>query len=607
MPRKTAHLQYRDGRHFYARVAVPVGLRSVLGKRELTAPLGPDRSLAIKALPGVVAEMKEQIRAARNQNTDKVIHQLVQRSSAPLSNRQMAQVHYQSELELDRARRFEPAADDARLWSIQRRLIEAASDGRNSLPEQPDYSPSMTVMATDNGVYRAVLTSVASGKASTDEADAAIGWAIDSFHHRGNTTVQRGSAEWRKLAADLAAIQLEVLRRADERDTGIFDEQSKHPHLAPATAQPNDPLAARMIGPDSAKTLTELLTDFMKERKASASNNYEHTVTVRMFGEVQGDDLPAYKITRQHVQKFKKALAEAPSNYTKRFPGKTLLEAIVANSARKAPFPILSSKTVNDKYLSKLHAFFAWCVRNDVIPDNPAALIKVDIVGDEGGRVDFKPNDLSRIFAKDRFAAKGELGEFEWATLISLFSGLRASELAQTQLDSIRHERGILCFVIEEKTKNKNSQRLVPVHDQLVSLGLEKRIARLRKQKETHLFPDWYKDGMRAKAEATKKGKLTLNHYFPRFIPKTFNNTYLPAVGIDEPRKTWHSFRHTFKTGLKRAGVTKDLRDELCGHKDYSAGAGYEHDQSVEAMKAAVERLHFDGLDLTRFSSRAPS
>jgi hypothetical protein len=74
--------------------------------------------------------------------------------------------------------------------------------------------------------------------------------------------------------------------------------------------------------------------------------------------------------------------------------------------------------------------------------------------------------------------------------------------------------------------------------------------------------------------------------------------TYLPKVGIADSRKTWHSFRHTFKSGLKMAGVPKDMRDQLAGHSDQSAGAGYEHGQPVEAMKGAIEKLTLDGFAL---------
>jgi integrase len=133
------------------------------------------------------------------------------------------------------------------------------------------------------------------------------------------------------------------------------------------------------------------------------------------------------------------------------------------------------------------------------------------------------------------------------------------------------------------------------VHSQLIALGLEKRVETLRKRGETHLFPVWYRQGMEAKAKAPRDTAV-LDHYFPRYLPRRFNQTYLPKVGVDRERKSWHSFRHTFKSGLKMAGVPKDMRDQLAGHNDSSTGAGYEHGQSVEAMKTAIELLRFDGV-----------
>ena len=87
----------------------------------------------------------------------------------------------------------------------------------------------------------------------------------------------------------------------------------------------------------------------------------------------------------------------------------------------------------------------------------------------------------------------------------------------------------------------------------------------------THLFPNWYRKGIEAKQNAIKGGKVTLNHYFPRF-PKTFNVTTKKNISINDKRKTFHSFRHTFKSGLKDVGVHTSMRDDLCGHADGSAG-----------------------------------
>jgi hypothetical protein len=36
----------------------------------------------------------------------------------------------------------------------------------------------------------------------------------------------------------------------------------------------------------------------------------------------------------------------------------------------------------------------------------------------------------------------------------------------------------------------------------------------------------------------------------------------------------------------------------VCGHADSSVGAGYEHGDSVEVKKAAIEKLRYDGFVL---------
>jgi hypothetical protein len=41
------------------------------------------------------------------------------------------------------------------------------------------------------------------------------------------------------------------------------------------------------------------------------------------------------------------------------------------------------------------------------------------------------------------------------------------------------------------------------------------------------------------------------------------------------------------------------MREQHCGHAGNSAGAAYLHAGSVEAMKAAIDELTFDGTVLT--------
>jgi hypothetical protein len=57
-------------------------------------------------------------------------------------------------------------------------------------------------------------------------------------------------------------------------------------------------------------------------------------------------------------------------------------------------------------------------------------------------------------------------------------------------------------------------------------------------------------------------------------------------------RRPWH------QNGVGLAGVEKSIADYLCGHTDYSAGAGYVHGVSVSALHEAVENVKFDGFNV---------
>ncbi|WP_316195915.1 MULTISPECIES: tyrosine-type recombinase/integrase [unclassified Bradyrhizobium] len=560
-----------QGGRYWARLSVPKDLRSIIGQSELWEALGPDLMQARRKLPGAVARMHVRLGEAREElEAGRKPLSRPPREGRILSVRNLAKAHFEEQLQKQAEERRADLSRFAETIRFQRDVV------------QPFYAEK--------------LRSVVNGLASNEEADALIGWSIDRYREQGNTDAVFGTPEWRELVQALAGVHLETIRLNQAHDSGDFSAEPSHPLLVKKPAS-EDPASVRILGPDSERTLSDLAEQFAKEKATSDRTRHDNRVTIRMLEEQIGEPLPIYRLTRQHVHAFKRMLADAPANYTKRFPGMTLPEAVKANKGRAKPYPLLDARTVNDKYLARLHAFLNWAVRADIIPDNAAAGIKVEAVkASTPPRVPFSPGDLTRMFG-EHFAPGGKWGEDQWAMVLSLFGGMRASELAQVRLDSVRRERGVLVIAIEEQTKNMGSRRLIPVHSQLLGFGFEQLVAGLRQRKETHLFSNWYRQGMEAKAKAPKE-TATIDHYFPRYLPRRFNVTYLAKVGIIDDRKSWHSFRHTFKTGLSMAGVGKDMRDQLCGHADNSAGAGYVHGASIEAMAEAVQNLKFDGFPL---------
>src|SRR5437763_17084651 len=50
---------------------------------------------------------------------------------------------------------------------------------------------------------------------------------------------------------------------------------------------------------------------------------------------------------------------------------------------------------------------------------------------------------------------------------------------------------------------------------------------------------------------------------------------YTADLGITNPRKVFHSFRHTFKRACRAARIEEELHDALTGHTSASVGRRY--------------------------------
>lgn len=124
-----------------------------------------------------------------------------------------------------------------------------------------------------------------------------------------------------------------------------------------------------------------------------------------------------------------------------------------------------------------------------------------------------------------------------WLPLMSLLSGARLEELGRLGLADVQRRNGVLVLDIREtadqRVKNRESKRCVPVHPILRELGLEAYVEWCRQQGASRLFPA---------LKADRFGAYTSGYsrWFGRYLDE--------VVGIEDPRWNFHSFRHTFSS-----------------------------------------------------------
>lgn len=78
-------------------------------------------------------------------------------------------------------------------------------------------------------------------------------------------------------------------------------------------------------------------------------------------------------------------------------------------------------------------------------------------------------------------------------------------------------------------------------------------------------------------------------------MSRWFNRDFRKSVGITDPTRTFHSFRHLYKGQCRAAKLRRDLHDALTGHADSSAGSKYGEGLPLDDLKEGIDRLTFPG------------
>jgi integrase len=101
--------------------------------------------------------------------------------------------------------------------------------------------------------------------------------------------------------------------------------------------------------------------------------------------------------------------------------------------------------------------------------------------------------------------------------------------------------------------------------------------------KDVHLFPDLKPDQLSKRAGNWSK----------------WWGRYVRAMGITDPRKVFHSFRHGFKAACRAAEIEEEVHDGITGHAGGGEGRRYGKGKiPMKVLNKAMERVSFD-VDLT--------
>ncbi|VVO61250.1 site-specific integrase [Pseudomonas fluorescens] len=355
-------------------------------------------------------------------------------------------------------------------------------------------------------------------------------------------------------------------------------DSAPSPTIQPAVRKaPTNAVMRNSDGP----TLATLSKLYIEEGKRGGTwrevSTHEVERSLRDLFELMGD-MPVVAFDAQQARLLKDRLSRCPQYFGLRpeYEGKSLKQVVESGATYKT----ITAVTVNNR-LRKLSAFLNWCKLNGYVADNPLVGLKVMTGSAKEARLSFDRYDLTTLLDLDALNAQAQKHPWRyWLPLLGRTTGARLEELCQLRVDDFIEQQGFQCIRIDDSRegqhlKNSSSRRVLPLHPALIDLGLLLHTESVRNTGADRLFPE---------LEAVR-GKL--GH-----APSKWFGRYKTKLGITDPRKTFHSFRHTLIDDLRDAGVQDSLIKRIAGHEDGAVTFSiYGSRSPLKAMAEALQRI----------------
>ena len=323
----------------------------------------------------------------------------------------------------------------------------------------------------------------------------------------------------------------------------------------------------------------------------------------------KGEQVALQDVSSSDVRSYKELLQRTPSNASKRHPNKTVFE--VAETADSDRNPRLSATSIT-KYIQCLSSFYTWAMKElDFEGKNPflgRGVSSTSATSKRAERNPFSRQQLKTLFSSPIFYGCKSLASCYkegglipndsnkyWVPLIGFYSGMRQQEILQLYLEDIYEHAGIWVMDINEnhpdkRLKTPQSKRLVPIHRDLITLGL----IDLKNQRS---LPE---ESQRLFSDALMSSDGTYSSTFSKWFSR-----YLKNVDVKTEKTSFHSFRHNIKDLFRNAGESDEISESFVGRTTGTTGERYGSGYRIERLDTALHQLQFDEfIDVQRLKSR---
>lgn len=280
------------------------------------------------------------------------------------------------------------------------------------------------------------------------------------------------------------------------------------------------------------------------------------------------------------LKTFNGAISKALSDFEDWAGSKTVVFKITRNDlsqfATKTLQTGLAKSTVRDK-LSYITGFFNFAQSSQYYAkgDNPAmghvTITKRDKkTSAKRGWQSFSHEQLTTIFTTENFQMLTR-DSTRWIAILLAYTGARPNEIAQLDIEDFKQVGNTHCIEITElgdgkRVKTSATERIFPIHNELIQLGLLDKISAMKMKGETRLFPELNRETQNGPSSSAGKD-------FTKYLKQ------IEVVARGEGIVGIRSFRPSFITEMAEAGVAQGWRELFVGHEQSEGTQATDHAQ----------------------------
>lgn len=223
------------------------------------------------------------------------------------------------------------------------------------------------------------------------------------------------------------------------------------------------------------------------------------------------------------------------------------------------------------------------------IPSNPLKIVKKPKASRKPRRLPFIFTDVRMILdycQNPAFDIEGGGAVWDAITCAGFYTGLRLADICGLRWKDVDLAKGLI-RLIPSKTEGYETEVLIPIHPRL-----QEALLKLPSSDDPSalIFPSQQPT---TQSQVKNKDFSKISKRFMRVMKKAGVDS-LPLIDPKTEkvfhRKSFHSFRHTVVTSLRKADIHKDTRKKLVGHLSDDVHSIYDH-IDLDESRAAINAL----------------